>query len=507
MPQAEYLPTGNRNFLFGMVLPPPGYNLEEVAGLREFYTAGLRRLWETPPEQAGDLPGAGVDNFFYVSLNNMAFMGARSRDPLRVRELLPEFHRVNQRIPGAIAFVNPASLFARGIGQGRNIDIEVSGPELTHLIQLGGQIFGQVLQELPGAQARPIPSLDLGNPEVRVRTDRLRAAELGVSNRDLGLMVSALVDGAKVSDYRHEGREIDLKLMARRDGAHRTHLLEQLPIATPAGRVVTLGSVARVGVVDGPVTIRHRERERSIAIQVTPPETVPLQAAMESIEERVLGPMRQAGQLGGLYRTTLSGSADKLTQTGRALMWNFLLAVVITYLLMAALFENFLHPFVILFSVPLGAVGGLLGLSLVNRLLAYQALDVLTMLGFVILVGTVVNNAILIVHQSLNHMRFDGMAPRPAIREATRNRVRPIFMSVLTSVSGMLPLILFPGAGSELYRGLGSVVVGGLLVSTVFTLFLVPALFSLVLDARALLARRLGPLVPALGAKDGSSEA
>ena len=211
---------------------------------------------------------------------------------------------------------------------------------------------------------------------------------------------------------------------------------------------------------------------------------------MERIDSDILQPMRSEGVLGGLYRVTYSGSADKLTKTRRALQWNLLLAIVITYLLMAALFESFLYPFVILFSVPLAALGGFLGLGLLN-VFTYQALDVLTMLGFIILIGTVVNNAILIVHQTLNHIRRDGMNPKDAIQESTRTRVRPIFMSVSTSLSGMLPLVLFPGAGSELYRGLGSVVVGGLAVSTVFTLFLVPALLSLVLEAKeALIARR-----------------
>ena len=167
-----------------------------------------------------------------------------------------------------------------------------------------------------------------------------------------------------------------------------------------------------------------------------------------------------------------------------------LLALVITYLLLSALFESFLYPFVIMFSVPLAALGGFLGLAVVN-LFTLQLLDVLTMLGFIILVGTVVNNPILIVHQSLNHMREEGMGSREAIREAVRNRMRPIFMSVTTSILGMTPLVLFPGAGSELYRGLGSVVMGGLLVSTLFTLFLVPALFSLLLDARSAVGRRL----------------
>jgi HAE1 family hydrophobic/amphiphilic exporter-1 len=499
MPKTEYLPVGNNNFIFGLMLPPPGLNLEEVSSLHEPLDRQLRPLWEaTPHTPAADaLPGGGVHNFFFVALNNFAFMGARSNDPLRVRELIPEFRKAGAGIPGAILVVNQASIFQRGRGEGRNIDIQIRGPELERLIELGGEVFQQVLQVLPGAQARPIPSLDLDNPEVEVRTHRQRAAELGISNRELGFAVSALVDGAKASDYLFQGKEIDLKVMAEESFAHRTHLLEQMPIATPDGRLVTLGSAAEVSVVNGPQTINHSERQRTITIQVTPDERMPLEAAMDTIYSQILDPMQQEGKLGGLYQVELSGTADKLAQIGRSLRFNFLLALAITYLLMAALFESFLYPFVIMFSVPLAALGGFLGLGTVN-LFSYQALDVLTMLGFIILVGTVVNNAILIVHQSLNHMREEALAPRDAIHEAVSNRIRPIFMSVSTSVFGMLPLILFPGAGSELYRGLGSVVVGGLIVSTVFTLFLVPALFSLSLDARAALIERFqGWLHPA----------
>ncbi len=188
----------------------------------------------------------------------------------------------------------------------------------------------------------------------------------------------------------------------------------------------------------------------------------------------------------------LSGTADDLTQTRDALLGNFLLALAITYLLMAALFQSWLYPLVIMFSVPLAALGGFLGLWLVNLLISEQKLDVLTMLGFVILIGIVVNNAILIVHQSLNLIRNEGMSADEAIPESVRTRVRPIFMSAATSIFGMLPLVLFPGAGSELYRGLGSVVIGGLLLSTVFTLVLVPTLFSLTIDTRNGIRRLLG---------------
>jgi len=179
----------------------------------------------------------------------------------------------------------------------------------------------------------------------------------------------------------------------------------------------------------------------------------------------------------------LTGTADDLTVTRKALQWNFILAAVIAFLLMASLFESFIYPFVIMFSVPLAAFGGFLGLGILN-IFTNQALDVLTMLGFVILIGIVVNNAILIVHQALNNMRDEGMDSKQAILESVKTRIRPIFMSTTTSVFGMLPLVLFPGSGSELYRGLGSVVVGGLVVSTIFTLFLVPSVFSMVLDFR-----------------------
>lgn len=190
----------------------------------------------------------------------------------------------------------------------------------------------------------------------------------------------------------------------------------------------------------------------------------------------------------GVMALTFAGSPQLMTAR---MVW----ALMVTYLLMCALFESFLYPFVILFTVPLAIVGGFGGLALVHwwtlqdPTKAPQQLDVLTMLGFIILIGVVVNNAILLVHQSLNFMRGDEgkdpMGVTDAIVESVKTRTRPIFMSVLTSVGGMLPLVLVPGSGSEMYRGLGSVVVGGLMVSTVFTLLLVPLVFSLVMDMRA----------------------
>ena len=146
-----------------------------------------------------------------------------------------------------------------------------------------------------------------------------------------------------------------------------------------------------------------------------------------------------------MYQINLAGTADKLQATWRALYWNLIFASIITYLLMAALFESWGHPFVIMLSVPLGAVGGIGALALMN-VWVFQPLDVVTMLGFIILIGTVVNNPILIVHQALNLMREEGMRREDAIIESTRSRVRPIFMTTTTTVFGLIPLVLSPGA-------------------------------------------------------------
>ena len=494
LPKSEYLPTGNRNLIFGIVLPPPGYNLDELIQVGQTIEDVLEPHWEAAaaPDspQAQALPGPPIANMFFVAFGRSAFMGARSTDPERVRELIPIIQGpVLGGVPGTFAIVQQSSLFQRVTGSGRSIDIEITGPDLGRLIGLGGRIFGQVRQVVPGAQARPIPSLDLGNPEVRILPDRVRAADLGLSARDIGSAVNALLDGALVDGYQFQGEEIDLVLRGEEDW-FRTQDIEALPIYTPRGQLVPLSAVARVEVTTGPEQINHIERSRAITVQVIPPETIALETVLDDIQTQIVQPLVDSGELAPPYQIQLSGSADDLRRTRQALQWNFLLALVITYLLMAALFESFLYPFVIMLSVPPALAGGILGLEVVNLTLTYQPLDILTMLGFVILIGVVVNNAILIVHQTLNILRDAPETPvKEAIRDAVFSRVRPIFMSMITSALGMLPLVIFPGAGSELYRGLGSVVIGGLLLSTLFTLFLVPTFLSLAMDLRAWISR------------------
>ena len=159
---------------------------------------------------------------------------------------------------------------------------------------------------------------------------------------------------------------------------------------------------------------------------------------------------------------------------------NVLIALGVIFLLMVVLLRNFILPFIILLAVPVAGAGGIAGLAFLN-LFIRQPLDMLTMLGFVILTGVVVNNAILMIEQAMLHIREEKMKTGDAVIEATRNRIRPIFMSTLTSLFGLVPLVIFPGAGAELYRGLGVVVFGGLGLSTLATLVIVPPLLALAL--------------------------
>ena len=503
-PRVEYLPTGNRNLVFTILLPPPGYNLNQLMELGETVETNLRPYWDVDLEHLdslehvdGERPdGPIIADFFFVARGRSVFMGLRALDPERAGDLIPLIRRSAQQLPGTFAIASQSSLFGRGLTSSRTVDVEITGPELEKLVALGGQIFGQVRSLLPPeTQARPIPSLDLSSPEVHIKPHLIQAAEMGVSARALGYTANALIDGAYAGDYYIGGDKIDLTITGRDERVRNAQDVEALPIATPSGQLVPLGALAEVSMSSGPEQINHRERQRAITIQVAPPAEMPLEQAMIQIRDEIVRPMQESGQLDGGYRIVLAGTADKLSATWEALRFNVLLALLITYLLMAALFESWLYPLVIIFCVPLGAVGGVAGLQLLNQFVL-QPLDVLTMLGFVILIGTVVNNPILIVHQSLNLVRDEQMSPQDAILESVRTRIRPIFMTTLTTVLGLLPLVLFPGAGSELYRGLGSVVLGGLLVSTIFTLVLVPTLFSLVMDAKQRVVREARSVNP-----------
>ncbi len=491
LPKLEYLPEGNRNLLFGVVIPPPGYNLDTTTKIAEGIEDEISHLWAQDENDvaAPDEPPK-ISRFFYVATRARTFLGAVAVTPERVAELKPILSEPVFREPGTFGFITQPSIFGRGIGGGRKIELDISGANLEVVLQVANRVFGKIVGLFPRAQGhewRPLPGLELGAPEIRVTPDRLRLSDSGVTAQELARTIDAFNDGLRVAQSTVDGKLMDIVLKGHGDSVDRTQGIGNLPIVTADGRVIPASSVANIELTSGPTEIRHRERFRTITLEVRPSQTLPLESAIDIIRDQVIAPLQAEG-LPTEIKLRISGTADKLVETSNAMAINLGLSLVIVFLVMAVLFESFVYPLIIMLSVPVAAAGGVAGLAVLN-LYTYQALDMLTMLGFIILIGIVVNNAILLVHQTLHHIRRENLPADEAIRLATQNRIRPIFMSTLTSVFGMLPLVLFPGAGSELYRGLGSVVVGGLSLSAIITLLIVPPMMSLLvapLEARRL---------------------
>jgi multidrug efflux pump subunit AcrB len=310
----------------------------------------------------------------------------------------------------------------------------------------------------------------MAEPELRLTPDDQRIIEAGWSRGDVAAVMRALGDGVWVGEHFDGEKRMDIIL--RSAGWNNPEELANVPLATPSGAVLPLGELVDIERTVGPNRIHRVDRRRTVRLNVNPPERVSLETALNVIREKVEPPLREALPRDGtiLY----GGSADSLKTAIANMSENFLLALLVLFTLMSALFRSMKDSLLVLLCLPLATVGGVAAIQVLN-LVSFQPLDLLSMIGFVILMGLVVNNAILLVHQTRVAER-EGLSRAEAIHQALRLRLRPIFMSTLTSIFGMLPLVLMPGTGSVIYRGLATVIVGGMCVSTIFTLVLLPSL-------------------------------
>lgn len=474
LPSAEYLPQGNRNLILNILIPPPGYSVEKLKSMGRHIYAEAEPYFK----EDGKDGFPQISRMFFVGADRITLFGGIGKHETRAKELIPLFSRIMNAFPGVFGVSIQAGIFESGIGKGRTVDVNISGEEIDSIIAAARTLFGTISARMKNNQVRPVPSIETSYPEANLIPNKEKMAANGLNEEDLGIYIDILMDGRKIEEYRPEGiKQVDLVLKGKASVSGSPEEILNGTIVTPYGNLIRIGDVADISYSEGMPQINHLERDRTITLQVTPPTDMALQSAMEFIENDIVATLQTAGQLNNV-KISVGGNADKLVETKQALQWNLLLALLITYLLLAALFENFLYPFIILFTVPLAAAGGFVGLEAVNAFIAPQGFDVLSMLGFIILIGTVVNNAILIVHQSLNNVRYNGLAGTEAVSDAVRTRIRPIFMSATTSLLAMSPMVVSTGSGSELYRGLGSILLGGLAMSTIFTLFVIPSLLA-----------------------------
>ena len=466
LPKADYLPEGNRNLVFAYILPPPGANLDST---RTEMGSVIKRALD--PYVSGNKQPK-IKNYFFVGSSRGAFMGIRAEDASKVDQVTMILNRTLAQIPDTIAFARQASLFGRLIG-GNTIDVNIQGRTIEPLLDAAQVGYTSIAQQLPGARVRPRPGLALSEPELSMQANEQRIAEVGWNRKLVAGLMRALGDGLVVGEYFDGDRQRDILL--RVEPWTHPEDLAAIPLATPNSGVIPVNELVTIERTAGPNEIRRVDRRRTITLQVRPPKDAPLEAVIQQLVEQVEPEIRNA--LPPDADVSYSGAADNLKEALNSIATSLILAIVILYLLMSALFRSFKDSLLVVVVIPLAAIGGVLTLVALDGIRG-QNMDLLTMIGFIILLGLVVNNAILLVHQTRSAER-EGMARREAVAQAVRIRLRPILMSTLTSLFGMLPLVLIPGAGTELYRGLATVIVGGLTVSTLFTLILLPSLLRI----------------------------
>ena len=485
-PPAEYLPEGEEPKLFARMIAPPGYNLDEMSTIADDVQAKLMPYVDDDPERyargEADVPALAYINLS-VEAGSLRIITETIR-PSQIDALIPILSDLYESYPGMRAFVSRGSIITSNDGGTRSVNVDISGAELADIYAAAEQVYNRAREVLDDPQIGSQPSsLTLNQPLVEVRPDWLRVAELGLSAEELGFAVAALSDGAFVDEYFVGDDKVDIYLYSQAGNAQDLSALPELPIATAAG-IVPISAVATLIDTVDTDEIRRVNGQRTVTLNIIAPRAVALETAVEIIRDDVIDQLNRSGQLPAGVVLDISGAADQLDATREALSGNFVVSLILCYLLLVAIFTHWGYPFVIMTIVPLGVAGGIGGLVLLN-LLTRQPFDMISMLGFLILLGTVVNNPILIVDRTLQNLRDGQTSPQQAVTEAVDARLRPIMMSMITTVAGLSPLVFIPGAGTELYRGVGVIVLAGLVFSTVVTVTLLPVLLTTVLQLRA----------------------
>jgi HAE1 family hydrophobic/amphiphilic exporter-1 len=465
-PKIEYLPEGNRNLIISVLIPPQGYNITKIKEIGKKAENKIKKFWNEDYKKDNK-----IKNFFFVARPKSVFMGAVAENPQKIKELIPEIKKAGEGFPGFITVVNQSSLFSRSIGERRAIDINIQGKEYESIINLSRMIFIKLKNEVPNYQIRPKPSLTNSNPEIIIKPNNLKLNQVNMTTSQLGLITNVILDGAKISKYNNDGKEIDIILRANKPDTISSNMLNTRYIYNDK-KLFPLSYVSDISIINSPQQINHVERERTIKLQVSPDEKTNIEEALDEIKKIINSKEIKLYESNNNLQIGIKGIAGKLNEAKSSLSINFIYAILISFFLLSSLFQNFIYPLIVLIIVPLSCLAGIYGLKIMN-LFIYEPLNMLSMLGFIILLGIVVNNSILIVYKSINNLR-QGMEENESIKEAVKSRIRPIFMTTLTTSFGLLPLAVIPGAGAELYRGLAVIILFGLLISTLFTLFLTP---------------------------------
>jgi multidrug efflux pump subunit AcrB len=466
-PQLDYLPPVKRDAVDAFLQTPPGatWELKE----QEIVNTLVERL---EPYMSGRKEPS-LKNYYIWFFNAGGTIGARVNDQAKVKDLEQVMRdEILVGIPDFRGFAAQGNLFG-GFGGGRDIAIHMQSSDETGLIEAAAYGQQQLMSAFPGANVQAFPPPELAEPELRIHPDDSRISEVGWDRSAIASVIRTLGNGIWLGEYFDGENRKDI--IMKTEGWETPEQLATTPVMTPAGEVVPLGELVQVERTTGPGQIRRVNGRRTISLSVSPPENVSLETAITQIREDVEPLLKAALPDDGTL--IYGGSADSLSDAIETMSNNFLMALLILFLLMAGLFRSLKDSAIVALTIPLAGVGGVIALQILN-LFSFQPMDLLTMIGFIILLGLVVNNAILLVDQTRQAERA-GLSRDQAVEKALKIRIRPIFLSTFTSIFGMLPLVLLPGEGSVIYRGLATTIVGGMTCSLFFTLLMLPSLLRI----------------------------
>ena len=468
-PKLDFMPQADSDGVQVFFSMPEGIPLSTIEN--ELILEVIDRL---QPHVDGDV-GPGIRGYnLYSWGSNATGIYIYPQDPREAPELMDKLRdEILVGLPGARPFVSRASLLNIGISGGRNIDIDLQGPELTALMSAAKVGQDAMNERFSDWSVRALPGVSLSKPELQLVPDDIRITQAGLDRGAVADAVRAFTGGLNAGRYFDGNESMDVLIWS---GAWDTpEELAGVPIFTPQSGIQVIGELADIQRTVGPTQLRRVNGQRTVTLQVLPPPDMTMEDALKTIRTEIGPVLRDA--LPADAEIFYRGTADQLDAAVTDMSKNFVMAILILALIMAAMFRSIKDSLIVLLVMPLAIVGGVIGLRVLN-LFTYQSLELLTMIGFIILLGLVVNNAILLVHQTRAAER-QGLSRADAVAQAIRIRARPIFMSTLTSICGMLPLMLVPGAGSDIYRGLATVIVGGMSVSAIFTLLLLPSILRL----------------------------
>jgi HAE1 family hydrophobic/amphiphilic exporter-1 len=368
-------------------------------------------------------------------------------------------------IPGMKTSFNTISMW--GAANMAPLQIEIIGPDLAEVAAFSDKV-ADILSDTKGT-VDVTSSWEEGKPEIKIEVDREKVARMGLTLAEVGLAVRTAIEGDLPTKYQEGETDLDTRVVLNKSGRSSAQDVGTIMLLNHSGQSVRLSQVARISFGKGPSEIQRKDRERLITVGANLSGAVPLGQVTAEAEKKINAMGIPAG-----IRVFYGGDTENMRDMFSDMTIALGMAVLFVYIIMVSLFESYIHPFTIMFSLPLALVGALTGLALTGT-----TLNMFSMIGIIMLMGLVTKNAILLVDFT-NTLRAQGHAMHEALLEAGKTRLRPIIMTTATMIFGMMPLALALGAGSEMRQGMAIVVISGLISSTILTLVLVPVVYTYV---------------------------